>query len=229
MIALPNPKRASYLSPHCRHKGKLKKSPPGTPVYFFYDFSNIGIGAQHVASRNGDGLITSDVRVHCENLRRFVERDRFWGGGYAAAGITGDPIRIQRRFASVDVRLDVFERGIRTGSEQAVDQAIQNQIYRLLAVDAQPGVVVLASGDGNGHSSDEGFLPPLRLLHRHGFDIEIMSWEHSLNLALENWASEHGTLVYLDDWYKELTFVPHRRSAKSTSQVNRRLARALFS
>ena len=229
MIALTTSTQLGFSSQQQKRQAKLVRHPPGTHVYLFFDFSNIGISARYAASINGDGLIASDVRIHCQNLRQFVERDRFWAGGYAAAGLTGDPTRIQNRFDSAGIRFEVFERGNKTGCEQAVDQAIQNQMYRLVATEAKPGVVVLASGDGNGHENGEGFLPPLQLLKRNGFDVEVMSWEHSLHPSLGSWATQNGSLIYLDDWYEELTFAPYRRNAKSAALLNRRLARAFQS
>jgi NYN domain len=188
-------------------------------VYFFYDFSNIGISAQQLASNNGDGQFAAPrLRIHTANLRHLVERDRNWMMGYAAVGLKDLNSPIKRQFQSHGIELEISERGLCSGKEQNVDERISDKILRLLKKDEYNGTIVLASGDA-------GFIEPLDIMRRRGYKIEVMSWQHSLSRSLHQWATEHGRVVLLDDFYHELTFVQGERFAHPVSVLNRKLAR----
>ncbi|MEX1027126.1 MAG: NYN domain-containing protein [Candidatus Paceibacterota bacterium] len=198
-------------------------------VYFFLDFSNIAISASQLAPDYGDGVFGQrSVRLHSENLRSFVQRERIWGSGYAAAGLTDQRSLIKRPFEQVDITFDICERGCITGAEQNVDQRIQLEMMRLLEPDVEKGTVVLATGDGNGFSDNQGFIRTLAALHRSGFGVEVMSWRHSFNQHLRDWTHDHGgRVIELDDFYHDLTFIKDGRRATPKHQLGNKLARCL--
>lgn len=197
-------------------------------VYFFLDFSNIAITAGKIAPDHGDGLLDRrHVRLHCRNLRRFVERDRVWGKGYAAAGLKNQDSTIKRHFEQVDIRFDIFERGEVTGREQNVDERIQLEMYRLPAPRDEEATVVLATGDGKGTERGDGFISALTELRNRGFEVEVMSWAESFNQHLRNWAALNGRAIELDEFHQDLTFVEGRRPASPEHVLNRKLARRL--
>lgn len=219
------------VSTRAARSNKVPHSPgdAGKVVHLFLDFSNIAIGAKDLAAEQGDGWLRKhDVRLHLQNFRHFVQRDRNWGSGYAAAGLhAGEAIKARAEAAGI--RFDVCERGNRTNTEQGVDEMIQSKMTQLLLPrlglsDPNPGVIALATGDGNGHLEGSGFLPLLQGFHRLGFQIEVLSWRHSLNPALGDWAAQHGQVIELDDWYRELTFVECGRPARSAHELLRKLA-----
>jgi hypothetical protein len=187
------------------------------------------IGAKTVAASKGEGpLRCSDIRVHFENLRHFVQQDRVWGSGYAAAGLhRGEGVKAQAE--SSGIQFDVCELGCRTNTEQGVDEKIIAKMAYMMFRQAAPnpptpGVIVLATGDGNGHLEGAGFLPVLKAFHHLGFEIEVLSWRHSLNTALGEWAAQHGQLIELDSWYEELTYIEYGRQAKTVNELYRKLA-----
>lgn len=200
-------------------------SPQG-PVYFFLDFANIGINARQLAAEHGDGLLRGrDVRLSCENLRLFAQRNRPWGSGYAAAALCNQQAAIKRHFEQQGIRFEICEPGAISGKEQNVDRCIQLEMHRLITSGRPKGSVVLATGDGAGHHRGEGFLDALATAYRAGFAIEVMSWRHSFNEALRDWAITHGRVIELDDYYHDLTFVQGGRRATSKYQLSRKLAR----
>lgn len=99
-------------------------------------------------------------------------------------------------------------------------------MYRLLAPGTEKGTVVLATGDGNGHQQNEGFIEALATLLSYGFEIEVLSWRHSLNSFLKDWAINHGRLIELDDYYMDLTFVEGQRTPSPISQLSKKLIRS---
>jgi hypothetical protein len=195
-------------------------------VYFFLDFSNIAISAGQLAADHGDSLLgRSRVRLHAPNLRAFVERERVWGGGYAAVGLWNQHAAIKHRFEESGIRFDICERGQKTHKEQNVDEKIQTEMYQLLDHSVERGTVVLATGDGNGYADKRGFIQTLSILHAHHFKIEVMSWKHSLNGTLRDWAKQNGRIIELDDFYRDLTFVEGYRSAEPSQFLSNKLAR----
>lgn len=199
---------------------------PRSTVYFFLDFSNIAISAGQIAPDHGDSLFDrSRVRIHSQNLREFVERERLWGSGYAAVGLWNQRASIKDRFEEVGIRFDICERGQNSGTEQNVDERIQYEMLHLLDPAVERGTIVLATGDGNGFADKRGFIRTLSILHAYGFQIEVMSWRHSFNGMLREWADQYGRVIELDDFYHELTFVEGRRRSTTPYQLNRKLAR----
>lgn len=220
------------LSGNPRAPDRCSRAGASPSVYFFLDFSNIAISARKLAPDHGDGLFGSQaVRLSSENLRLFVERDRHWGGGYAAAALANPRSPLKRQFEKQGFRFEAFERGEISGAEQSVDQAIQLEMYRLLALPPRNATVVLATGDGAGFDSGKGFTQALHDLYSHGFAIEVMSWRHSFNGVLRNWALAHGRAIDLDDFYLDLTFIAGGRKATQKHMLGKKLARskALFS
>ena len=106
-----------------------------------------------------------------------------------------------------------------------MDQRIQLEMYRLLAPGVERGIVALATGDGNGFADNQGFVEALSTLHSYGFEIEVLSWRHSLSSVLREWAIENGRLILLDDYFMDLTFVEGRRQATSLSQLSTKMIR----
>lgn len=200
-------------------------SPLSGPVYFFLDFSNIAISASRLAAERGDGIFSEGrVRLHCENLRAFAERGRPWGMGFAAAGLVHNQSGIKQRFDASGITMHLSERGVSTGSEQNVDERIQLEMLRLLPRHSPPGVVVLASGDGAGCDTGEGFLPVLKYLREKGFAIEVISWEHSFNRNLQDWANENGHAIILDPFYKDLTYIDRGRPASTIRELHKKIS-----
>jgi len=204
-------------------------SDAGKVVHLFLDFSNIAIGAKDLAAERGDGWMRrNDVRLHLENFKRLVQRDRTWGSGYAAAGLyRGEALKANAE--KLGIRFDVCERGNRTNTEQGVDEKIQTAMTKLLlpyfdSNPPAPGVIGLATGDGNGHLEGDGFLPLLKAFRVLGFQIEVLSWRHSLNPVLGSWAAEHGQVIELDGWYQAVTFVEYGRQVTPPREFNCKLA-----
>lgn len=193
-------------------------------VYFFLDFWNITISATHLAASNGDGIYADRrIRLSWQNLRALAERGRVWGAGYSAAGTSYKSANLRNQMAQAGINIEVSELGARSGSEQNVDERIQLEMYRLLQPEIPRGVVVLATGDGAGSDNGRGYLPAIQQLSKSGFEIEVMSWEHSFNRKLRNWAEAYGRAIVLDPFYAELTFVPGGRKASHVNSLYRKI------
>lgn len=199
---------------------------PRYPVYFFLDFSNIAIASKGVAVQQGDPAHQADyVRIHAGHLREFVEQDRIWRQGFAAACLNNPASGLEHNFREAEIEFRVYEKGRESGREQGIDEIIQCRMYQLLQRGKEPGVVVLATGDGNGHRRGEGFLPALEVLHDAGFRVEVMSWRHSFNSALKEWASFNGEAIELDDHFRELTFIKGVRGVEGVRHKYRKVRR----
>ncbi len=210
---------------YTRSAGARATSTVEPVVYFFLDFWNITRSAAHLAASHGDGIYNDRrVRLSCPNLRAFAERDRRWGSGYAAAAVSNPCAGLCKQMTQAGIDLEVSECGARSGREQNVDERIQLEMYRLQAHCIPRGIVVLATGDGAGSAEGRGFLPVLQQLSESGFDIEVMSWEHSFHGKLRDWAELHGRAIVLDPFYKDLTFIDGGRSASSVNALYKKVA-----
>ncbi len=223
VIATPPNQRSLAQKVTCiAHRTRSK----ALPVNFFLDFSNIAIGARNVAFENGDGLAGRDaVRLHAGNLKQLAQRNRPWSGGYAATGLSNQQSPIKSAFEKEGISFEISERGRSSNSEQNVDERIQLQMLQLLRKPVEKGVVVLATGDGNRLSNQNGFVNTLAMLAEYGFTIELMSWRHSLSEELGSWIALHGRLIELDRFYSDITFFSGGRSATPTCELARKLIR----
>lgn len=205
------------------HRPFVRASDSGKTVHCFVDYSNLFVNAIRVAEFRAESFrLRQRLKINFSNLQAFVQRNRDWGSGYAAAGLdNGDEICEQSKKAGID--FGVFERGRISNREQGIDEIIQKRMYQLLAKPVGRGVVVLVSGDGNGDGRDMGFLPALKALHQHGYEVEVVSWKISLNGTMRTWTVKNGRLIELDQWFDYLTEQPGR-PVKSRRELDNRMA-----
>ncbi len=195
-------------------------------VYFFLDFSNIKYSGSQIACLHGDGIYCDTLfRLSCSNLRALAQQGRRWASGFSAAALSKQSIILKTQMAEAGIHFEQSEKGIISRREQNVDERIQLEMYRLLNPNVVRGNVVLASGDGAGHQEGCGFLPALQALHMGGYSIEVLSWGHSLNNGLRNWAEHNGRVVLLDPFYENITFIEGGRQPSTQSELQKRMAR----
>ena len=104
--------------------------------------------------------------------------------------------------------VQLLERGAIQGREQGVDQWLQTAMLRdAFDYNGHPGVAVLLTGDGSGFADGVGFHADLDRMRRRGWRIEVLSWRHSCNRGMREWAEEYGVFVALDDFYDSVTFL----------------------
>ena len=110
------------------------------------------------------------------------------------------------------------------GGEQGVDQTLQTAMLRDgFRYNGDPGIVVMLTGDGAGYEDGVGFHPDMELMHERGWRIEVLSWRHSCNRRMREWAEENGKFIALDDFCDSATFLeppaPGRLIADSRDPV----------
>ena len=74
--------------------------------------------------------------------------------------------------------------------------------------------MVLLTGDGNGYSDGKGFIKQLERAHKHGWQIEVVSWDAGCNRQLKNFAEQNGVYRSLEPAYEKIIFVNNKRWAK---------------
>ena len=172
-------------------------------VHLFVDLSNVYLGAQ--ASAVDFEEYGPAVRLSAENLHRVMAAGR----PVASATLVANalvPEAALRHFRPW-FRIVRAETGRQTGTEVAADQILQNALLLELVRPQEPGVIVLATGDGAGWRDGRGFVPTLLAARRRGFGVEVASFAASLNGTLRDLAEAIGTLVELDDYYFAVTFL----------------------
>lgn len=97
--------------------------------------------------------------------------------------------------------MDLFDRGDPHRREQQVpDERLQKTMLEDVLDADQPGTAVLLTGDG-------GFLPTLERMHKKGWAIEVLSWEHACKRSMREWVTKNGVFVPLDKYYKPITYL----------------------
>ena len=177
-------------------------------VFIYWDNSNIFIEAQRLAEiRNEHVDARYRVRINFENIYRLAHADRPVAKAMVAGSVPPELRQLWNRLENMGVTVRLFNR-IRNdlGEQEIPDRLLQLQMLED-AMDHDPGVVVLLTGDGAGYMEGSGFHSTLERMHRRGWKIEILSWAHSCNYRMREWAQANGAFVALDDFYDSITFL----------------------
>ena len=177
-------------------------------VVVYWDNSNIFISAREVAIDREGEVARYRIRIHFRNLLRLAHGDREIGRAVAVGSIPPELRHVWNRLENEGVEVQLFERGAMMGREQGVDQALQVAMLRdAFDHNGDPGVAVLLTGDGAGFYDGVGFHADLERMRHRGWRIEVLSWRHSCNRRMREWAERHGKFVVLDDFYESVTFL----------------------
>src|SRR5207245_4461769 len=125
---------------------------------------------------------------------------------------SSDPL--WKRFEDLGIDVDKQERGQGTGGEVAVDEIIQLSMANRVLDVMPPGVVVLLTGDGSGYTDGRGFIKQLERAVKHGWAIEVVSWDKNCNRYLRAFTQQNGTYRPLEPAYERVTFVNNKRWAQ---------------
>ena len=177
-------------------------------VFIYWDNSNIFISARDVAiDLEGD---TARYRV-CLDFRNLLEVARAGRDIEHAVAVGSVPPELRHvwnRLENEGVTVKLLERGAIQGREQGVDQLLQTAMLRDgFDYNGDPGIAVLLTGDGSGFDDGVGFHADLERMRVRGWRIEVLSWRHSCNRGMREWAEEYGTFIALDDFYDSVTFL----------------------
>lgn len=178
-------------------------------VFVYLDNSNIFHAAQDLAEeRNGDMNARYRVRIHFENLLRLAHADRPLMKALAAGSILPALSMLWNRLAQSGVESHLYDRG---GSGRGQQGSSREWLQLRMLEDSfdyadNPGIVALLTGDGDGYDKRRGFHGTLERMHRLGWRVELLSWEHSTDQRMLEWVEDNGVFVPLDDYYDAITY-----------------------
>jgi hypothetical protein len=193
---------------------------PNSKVSIFWDNSNIYIPAQFVANKRDRGFASREVRVHFQNLFDLARAGRPVDRAVCVGSVPPELEIVWKHLKKTGVKVELYERGEGSGSEQGVDQCLQVHMLRSLT-DLAPGVVVILTGDGAGYDSGTGYHADLERMHRGGWGVEVISWDCAVNKKLKTWAEKEGVYIPLENYYDSVTFSSGTRDAKHLSLTHR--------
>ena len=177
-------------------------------VFIYWDNSNIFISGQYVAAEEEGETVYGRFRIHFANLLALARNGREIERAVAVGSVPPPLRQVWNRLENEGVTVHLQERGALQGREIGVDQELQVQMLRdSLDYNGDPGIVVLLTGDGAGFMDGAGFHADLERMHRRGWRIEVLSWRHSCNRRMREWAEQNGTFIALDDFYNSVTFL----------------------
>ena len=177
-------------------------------VFIYWDNSNIFISAQEAAVEREGEAVRFRVRIHFRNLLELAHARRDVEHATAVGSIPPELRHVWNRLENEGVTVQLLERGAVQGREQGVDQALQTVMLRDgFDYNGTPGIAVMLTGDGAGFHDGVGFHADLERMRRRGWDVEVLSWRHSCNRRMREWAEENGKFIALDDFYDSVTFL----------------------
>ncbi len=177
-------------------------------VFVYWDNSNIFISAQQAATELEGDAVRYRVRLHFRHLMELACAGRDIERAIAVGSIPPELRHVWNRLENEGFTVQLLERGAIQGREQGVDQALQTVMLRdTVDYNGDPGIAVLLTGDGSGFADGVGFHADLERMRNRGWRIEVLSWRHSCNRRMREWAEEQGTFIALDDFYESITFL----------------------
>jgi len=180
----------------------------GGGVFIYCDNSNIFISAQQVAVEREGEFVRSRVRIHFQNLLKLASAGRDIKHAIAVGSIPPELRHVWYRLENEGVSVKLLERGAMQGREQGVDQTLQTAMLRdAFDYNGSPGIAVMLTGDGRGFHDGIGFHADMERMHNRGWGIEVLSWRHSCNRRMREWAEQNGKFIALDDFYDSITFL----------------------
>ena len=183
-------------------------------VFIYWDNSNIFHEAQRFAEERNEGPDARyRVRINFDNILRLAHADRTLGRAVAAGSIPPEMRQLWNRMEAAGVEVRLFDRGSPERSEHDTpDRILQLRMLEdALDHNGNPGIVVLLTGDGAGYHEGTGFHSTLERMRKRGWRVEILSWRHSCNQRMRQWAEANGLFVALDDFYESITFMTPSR------------------
>ena len=177
-------------------------------VFIYWDNSNIFHEAQRLAEREGHDA-RFRVRINFENLMRLAHADRKVAQALVTGSVPPEMRQLWNRMEAAGVETQVIDRGARERGEQDMpDRLLQlRMLENTVDFNGDPGIAVVLTGDGAGYLEGAGFHSTLERMHKKGWRIEILSWEHSCNQRMRQWAERNGIFVALGNFYDAITFL----------------------
>ena len=183
-------------------------------VFIYWDNSNIFHEAQRLAEEKGEGPNARyRVRIHFDHMLRLAHADRPLKKALAAGSVPPEMRQLWNRMENRGVEVHLFDPGTpERGEQEMPDRLLQLRMLEdALDYNGDPGIVVMLTGDGAGYLEGAGFHSTLERMHKRGWRVEILSWAHSCNQRMREWAEENGAFVALDDFYEAITFMEPSR------------------
>ena len=183
-------------------------------VFIYWDNSNIFHEAQRLAEERGEGPNARyRVRIHFDHMLCLAHADRPLKKALAAGSVPPEMRQLWNRMESKGVEVQLFDRGTpERGEQEMPDRVLQLRMLEdALDYNGDPGIVVMLTGDGAGYLEGAGFHSTLERMHKRGWRVEILSWAHSCNQRMREWAEENGAFIALDDFYEAITFMEPSR------------------
>ena len=177
-------------------------------VFIYWDNSNIYISAQQAAIALEGETTRYRTRIHFHNLLELAHAGREIARAVAVGSIPPELRQVWNQLENEGVIVRLLERGALDGREQGVDQTLQTEMLRDgFDHNGNPGIIVMLTGDGAGFADGVGFHADLERMHRRGWQVEVLSWRHSCNRRMREWAETNGKFIALDDFYDSVTFL----------------------
>lgn len=177
----------------------------------FWDNSNIWLVGRNVCKVREPGH-ENDFRVHFSKLFDFVTDGRQVNYAFVGGSIPPNSDPLWQRFENLGIAIDKQERAA-TGGEVAVDEVIQLQMANRVLDVTPPETIVLLTGDGSGYTDGKGFIKQMERAKKHGWGIEVISWDDGCNRHLKEYAQANGRYRSLESAYNKVTFINNHRWA----------------
>ncbi len=205
-------------------------------VFVYWDNSNIFIEAMRVAAIRNDAVDAGQrVRIDFDNMMQLVRVGRPVEKAVACGSIPPEMRYLWNRLEGIDIKVKLINRhGSQFGEQEMPDRILQLEMTKdCIVYNKDPGIVALLTGDGAGHHEGEGFHWILELLHKNGWKVELLSWEHSCNQRMREWVEKNGVFIALDDYYNAVTYLkpsePGFEIAKPRSSAKLGISKRLLS
>ena len=141
-------------------------------------------------------------------MLRLAHADRPIERALAVGSVPPEMRQLWNRLENGGVEVESFDRP----SQPMNDRLLQIRMLEdALDYIDDPSIAVLVTGDGAGYMQGADFHRTLDRMRRKGWRMEILSWSHSCNQRMRQWAEKNGAFIPLDDFYHSITYLEPSR------------------
>jgi len=196
-------------------------------LHIFWDNSNI-LGAVQIIQEELEPEISPlSLRVHFKNLFDLV----FKGRQVVTKVMVGSvPPECNELWAyakklgfNTDLMIRIDDAGVK--HEQAVDELLHLKIANAIIDYDPPQTLVVLSGDSNVSTWGTSFPDQIKRALKKGWEVEVYSARKSISKKIYdeicNLYPGKISIIYLDDYYKKITFVKEGEYYRKDSLGNK--------
>jgi len=197
-------------------------------LHIFWDNSNTWSCAKNLCTINEPEVPWVAFRIHFRNLYKLIVKGRDVVTKVMAGSVPPECESLWEYARELGFDTDLLHRVESVpgkSSEQAVDEVLHLKMGNAILDFSPPQTMILLSGDGKDSQFNTSFPGQIERALNKGWKAEVYTWRNCYNQRkYQPLIDKHGDniqIVFLDQYYRHLTFVKGQECYRKNEVGNR--------